>query len=126
MKKNEILDKIIVKYPDKWIFIVKMLDKLVIENIASNYAEVSEDSEQKEMFEDLGLELMPRDIPEDCMHFLLRQASVMMWRNISKDQVNSILKAMDSVNAISIRLADGNDYTARKIMEHWKKVNEEA
>ena len=123
MTQQEILKTVWVKYPREWEFISKTLGRETIDEIASSY-EDSENSEFERMCSELGLEMIPRNIPEECMHFLYRKASKAMWRGISKDQANAMLKAMYSVNAVSIKMANGADYTTREIIESWKYANE--
>lgn len=111
IKKTE--TEIAANSPQKWKFITSKLDKKCIEEIIHSITEGS----KYDVFEEFGLEKEGKELElwEKCVDFLMRKASKEMWKEFTKEQVNSLLKSMFDMGAISVVLADGASYTAEEI-----------
>ena len=114
------ITKIAAYAPDEWSFIVEMLEEKYIENIAKDY-----EGEDSDSFSALGLE---KENHEErwvsCKNVLMRKATQEMWRKTSKEQINTLLKAMYDVKALSIKMLNGGDYTPNQMIEEWRRAND--
>lgn len=122
MKGNDIIRKISVYNVQEWEFIVAMLDKELIEKTAENFANRIPYSAFDE-FAEFGLD-DEIDETADCLNVLMRKASKKMWKGISKEQANTLLKSMAEMNIVSVEMPGCTKYTAKDIVKAWKDANE--
>lgn len=114
------ITKIAAYAPDEWSFIEQMLEKEAIENTEKEYEEKDTDT-----FSQFGLEKEIVQEPwEGCRDILMRKATQEMWRRTSKDQVNTLLKAMYNMKVLSVKMPNGGDYTPDQLIEEWMHANE--
>lgn len=122
MKKNEIIRKMSAFHSEKWEFVIDMLKVEVIEKIAEEYAYASEAPSR---YEEFGFkEEEPKDYVANCIDCLVSKASKEMWKQISKEQANDLLKVLYNTNVVNIKMRDGFDYTPEMIISSWKSANE--
>lgn len=129
MENNKLGTYISINYCDDWNFIRSKLDKEYIENVISAYA----DDDfciygSRKILKELGLEAEEELIEQRakyCRDSLMYGASKKMWREYTEEQVNAMLKGMHEMNAISVMLPDGENYSAKKVKESWINANNE-
>lgn len=116
-------EKMWAECPDKWSFIVNTMTKDDIDNIVANFFKSSE----LDRFMDDTKISMGDVSPEpwkSCIALLMRKASAIMWKNSSKEAVNSLLRIMRELSIVRIEMPNGISYTAKEIVDAWKQANQ--
>lgn len=124
---DKIISKIYTEKPEEWRFVESMLEENQIEAIVAEYEKSK--SSYNDILADFGLSTEDEDYKkeawEECLGLLMRAASKKMWRGISREEANALLKAMYSVKASAVRMPNGTEYKTAGIIEAWENANKE-
>lgn len=108
------IKKISAKFPNEWSFIGSMLEKDIIEDTIKNFDFEGEN----DVFSEFELEKEVSQEPcKACVAVLMREATQEMWRRTSKEKVNNMLKSMYEINALSVKMMNGVEYTPKQLIE---------
>lgn len=119
MNTEYILKMVDFNFKKEWEFIIGSLEKEEIQEIAEDFSGIDPFSPDP-----FGMINAPsNDYVTSCKCSLMRVASAKMWRRISKDQANSLLKAMQEIGVVDIKMPNMETYTAKEIIDSWKKAN---
>lgn len=125
MTTKELIGQIVIQSPERWEFIVSKLTNDEYYAVAQHC--VNNIAARNKVNEELGLrddeQIDEERAIEDCRIILTREATRRMWRAISKDQANDLLRSMQAIGAVSVTMPGGIEYTPRQIVDTWRGCN---
>ena len=120
MKKEELIRRTAAFFPDEF----KIACDVPGEEYITERAQQHIDGTVK-LYDDFGLSFSEGQDEEDFKNILMNEVSKKVLSSITKEQADDLIKAMRSVGAVSVQLADGRNYTASGIEKFCKKCDYE-